>query len=74
MLTAVVAPFLVSCAIATGDPFFSINYHTAYYRFAEGVPNETRMSAATYVREKFASHPIATIDVGTTATYGDCAS
>ena len=66
VLTAVVAPFLVSCAIATGDPFFSINYHTAYYRFAEGVPNETRMSAATYVREKFASHPIATIDVGTT--------
>jgi hypothetical protein len=46
ILTAIVAPFLISCAIATGDPFFAINYHTGYYRFAEGLPIAQPMSAA----------------------------
>ena len=38
---AVVAPYLISCAIATGDPLFAINYHTVYYRFAEQRPIDT---------------------------------
>jgi 4-amino-4-deoxy-L-arabinose transferase-like glycosyltransferase len=69
VLVVVVAPYLISCAIATGDPFFSINEHTSYYRFAEGLPSTSRMSAATYVRSKFASRPIATIDVGATGLF-----
>jgi dolichyl-phosphate-mannose-protein mannosyltransferase len=64
IMTALVAPFLVSCAIATGDPFYSINAHTTYYRFTEGLPIEHPMSAAEYIRLKFARHPIAAFDVG----------
>jgi len=63
IVTALVAPFLISCAIATGDPFYSINYHTAYYRFGEGLPIEHPMSAAEYVRLKFTRHPIGVFDV-----------
>jgi 4-amino-4-deoxy-L-arabinose transferase-like glycosyltransferase len=66
VMAAVVGPFLLSCWIATGDPFFSINEHTSYYRFAEGVASPARMSVATYLREKFVGHPVATLDVGTT--------
>jgi 4-amino-4-deoxy-L-arabinose transferase-like glycosyltransferase len=64
ILTAVVAPFLISCYIATGDPLFAINYHTAYYRFAEGIPIDQPMSASDYIRMKFARHPIGSFDVG----------
>ena len=61
--TALLAPFLISCAIATGDPFFAINYHTSYYRFGEGLPIDQPMSVAEYLRQKFARHPVATLDV-----------
>ena len=64
LMTAVVAPFLVSCYIATGDPLFAINYHTAYYRHAEGIPIDQPMSAADYLRLKFARHPFGSLDVG----------
>jgi hypothetical protein len=63
LLGAVVAPFLLSCAIATGDPFFAINYHTGYYRFAEGMPSTQPMGAAAYVSAKLTQRPIATFDV-----------
>ncbi len=69
VLVALVAPYLINCAIATGDPFFSVNEHTTYYRFAEGMPSSARMSAATYVRQKFVSHPVATIDTGVTGLF-----
>jgi hypothetical protein len=59
---AVVAPFLISCAIATGDPFFAINYHTVYYRFGEGMPIEQPMSAAGYLSRKIAGHPVGVLD------------
>ena len=64
ILTIVVAPFLISCAIATGDPFFAINYHTSYYRFAENQPIHEPMSAAEYLRSKFVDRPIRTLDTG----------
>lgn len=64
ILAALVAPFLLSCYIATGDPFFAINYHTSYYRHAEGIPIDQPMSASEYIRMKFARHPIGAFDVG----------
>ena len=60
---AVVAPFLISCAIATGDPFYAINYHTVYYRASEGLAIDQSMSVGAYIRQKFASHPVATLDI-----------
>lgn len=61
-LALVVAPYLVSCWLATGDPFYAINYHTMYYRHAEGRPIDEPVSAASYVGSKLAAHPVATID------------
>jgi hypothetical protein len=62
MAAAVVGPYLVSCAIATGDPLFAINYHTVYYRAAEGMAFDQPMSAAGYLRSKMAARPIGVID------------
>ena len=59
-----VAPYLISCAMATGDPFLAINYHTIYYRHAEGRPVDQPMGVAQYLRTKFADRPVETVDVG----------
>jgi Dolichyl-phosphate-mannose-protein mannosyltransferase len=64
IMAIVVAPYLISCAIATGDPLISINYHTGYYRFAENRPMDSPMSAAEYLRSKFTDRPVRTLDTG----------
>lgn len=60
----VLGPYLINCAIATGDPLLAINYHTGYYRFAEHQPHEAPMSAMSYLRAKWLAHPLGTADVG----------
>jgi hypothetical protein len=69
LAAAIVAPYLVSCAIATGDPLYAVNYHTGYYRYGEGLPWQQPMSATEYVRGKLAARPLATIDVATTGVF-----
>ena len=58
----IVAPYLISCVNASGDPLIAINYHTGYYRFAENRPIDQPMSAAEYLRGKFADRPIRALD------------
>lgn len=62
VFAAVLAPYLISCAIATGDPLYAINYHTVYYRHAEGMAIDAPMTASEYLRTKFAERPIGTLD------------
>lgn len=64
ILAAMVLPYLISNTIAYGDPFLAVNYHTGYYRHAEGVASQQPMSAGDYVRDRFARRPVATLDVG----------
>lgn len=64
MTILVVAPYLISCAISTGDPLIAINYHTVYYRHGEGMPTDQAMSATDYIAAKFAERPVATFDTG----------
>ena len=59
---AVVAPYLVNCAIRLGDPLIAVNYHTVYYRHREGSAYEGRMTAGEYVAGKFRQRPIAAAD------------
>jgi hypothetical protein len=66
---AVVLPYLLSCAIASGDPFLAINYHTTYYRAAEGLTPGHPMSVAGYLGGKFRDHPFATLDTGLTGEF-----
>ena len=64
ILAVIVVPYLVSCAIGMGDPLVAINYHTVYYRAAEGLAAPEPMSAAEYLGGRFAERPVATIDIG----------
>ncbi|HYT67335.1 MAG TPA: glycosyltransferase family 39 protein [Vicinamibacterales bacterium] len=63
ILVAGVVPYLVSCAIATGNPFFAINDHTRYYRLIEGTQTMRPVGTAGYLYDKFARRPYGTIDV-----------
>jgi hypothetical protein len=64
VMTGFVAPYLISCAVVLGDPLIAINYHTVYYRHGEGMSTAGTMSAAEYVRTKFALRPVSTFDTG----------
>lgn len=65
----IVAPYLANCAIATGDPFYAINYHTVYYRSGEGLPADKPMSAASYMNAKIHARPITALDTGLTGLF-----
>ena len=62
VMTITLAPFLINCAIATGDPFYAINNHTDFYLKREGVADVRPMSAVAYSVDKFESRPIAAAD------------
>ena len=59
---ALVAPYLINCWRETGDPFYAVNYHTVYYRAADGLPRDPSVSAMQYLSDKMRRHPIATTD------------
>ncbi|HEU4937784.1 MAG TPA: glycosyltransferase family 39 protein, partial [Vicinamibacterales bacterium] len=65
----IVAPYLVNCAIATGDPLYAINYHTVYYRYGEGLPAEKPMSAVAYMNAKIHARPITALDTAITGLF-----
>ena len=62
-LVVIVAPYLISCAIATGDP--SDRHRLSHRRLpvaTENRPIDQPMSAAEYLRGKFADRPIRALD------------
>ncbi len=61
IMLALVAPFLINCAIATGDPLLAINHHTNFFLKREGVADPPPKSAVAYVSEKFV-RPLAAAD------------
>ncbi|MEO5740897.1 MAG: glycosyltransferase family 39 protein [Vicinamibacterales bacterium] len=61
-MAVLVAPFLINCAIATGDPFYALNNHTEFYLKREGAADTRPISAVRYSLEKFESRPIAATD------------
>ena len=67
--TIIVAPYLISCALATGDPFYAINYHTVYYRHGEGLPSDKPMGALSYIASKINGRPVAALDTGITGLF-----
>jgi hypothetical protein len=67
--TVIVGPYLVNCAIATGDPLYAINYHTIYYRSGEGLPAEKPMSAVSYMNAKIHARPITALDTAITGLF-----
>ena len=64
-VTLVVAgPYLLSCALAYGDPLYAVNFHTKFYRSRSGIPFDTSMSWMQYLRAGF--RPFHLIDAGLT--------
>jgi hypothetical protein len=61
-----VAPYLINCARVTGDPFVAVNYHTRYYRHADGLTEDQSVSALGYVRDKVTARPVRALDTGIT--------
>jgi len=62
LMTVIVAPFLINCAIATGDPFYAIDNHTTFYLGREGAADVTPVSAVSYSLDKFKTRPITAAD------------
>lgn len=62
VMAMLVAPFLINCAIVTGDPLYAINNHTDFYLKREGVADVTPISAVSYSVAKFESRPVAATD------------
>lgn len=50
VLLALVGPFLLSCAIAYGDPFYAVNVHTRFYRSRSGLAFQESMGWLDYLR------------------------
>ena len=65
IFAAVIAPFLVNCAIVYGDPLFSVNDNTKFYRSRESIPAEKPETVAEYLTGKLIDRPWKFIDTGT---------
>lgn len=59
--TILVLPYLISCAIEFGDPFYAINYHTQFYRQRAGDSAEI-VSTTSYLWQRIAAGPVAFAD------------
>lgn len=65
MFVIVIAPFLINCAIVYGDPLFSVNDNTKFYRSRENIPEaEKPMTVANYLTGKLLQRPFKFIDTG----------
>lgn len=62
VFAAVIAPFLINCAIVYGDPLFSVNDNTKFYRSRENIPAEQPQTVAEYLSEKLLERPWKFID------------
>jgi hypothetical protein len=69
VLAVLFAPYLISCAVATGDPLLAINHHTRYYLDAEGRPIDKSTGAFEYVTEKLVVRPVAAFDTAITGLF-----
>jgi hypothetical protein len=64
VLLAVAGPYLLSCALAYGDPFYAVNFHTKFYRSRSGMSFDRSMSWLQYLHTGF--RPFHLIDTGLT--------
>jgi 4-amino-4-deoxy-L-arabinose transferase-like glycosyltransferase len=65
MFVIVIAPFLINCAIVYGDPLFSVNDNTKFYRSRENIPEaEKPMSVVSYLTGRLFQRPFKFIDTG----------
>jgi hypothetical protein len=64
VMLAVAGPYLLSCALAYGDPLYAVNFHTKFYRSRSGIPYDSSMSWMQYLHTGF--RPFHLVDTGLT--------
>jgi dolichyl-phosphate-mannose-protein mannosyltransferase len=64
VMLVVAGPYLLSCALAYGDPLYAVNFHTKFYRSRSGIPYGGSMSWMQYLHTGF--RPFHLIDTGLT--------
>ena len=63
-MTVLVAPYLVNCYQAHGDPFYSISFHTQFWLRAEGTENPARLGQVGLYRYVTEFHGIGELLIG----------
>jgi hypothetical protein len=58
LMTVVVAPYLINCAIVFGDPFYAINSHTVFYRARANQAFDQPMSVGAYLGSQLLRDPL----------------
>ncbi|PYQ08228.1 MAG: hypothetical protein DMF83_07260 [Acidobacteria bacterium] len=64
VMLLVAGPYLLSCALAYGDPLYAVNFHTKFYRSRSGIPYGSSMGWMQYLHTGF--RPFHLIDTGLT--------
>jgi Dolichyl-phosphate-mannose-protein mannosyltransferase len=64
VMLAVAGPYLLSCALAYGDPLYAVNFHTRFYRARSGIPADGSMGWLQYLHAGFP--PFHLLDTGLT--------
>jgi 4-amino-4-deoxy-L-arabinose transferase-like glycosyltransferase len=63
MMLAVAGPYLLSCALAYGDPLYAVNFHTRFYRARSGMPADSAMGWMQFLH---GFRPFRLLDTGLT--------
>jgi 4-amino-4-deoxy-L-arabinose transferase-like glycosyltransferase len=57
-----VAPYVINCAVVTGDPLIAVDYHTTFYLAADNESTATRPTAMRYIVDRIHRRPVREID------------
>jgi hypothetical protein len=63
VMIAVVAPYMINCAIVFGDPFYAINYHTTFYRARANQAFDQPMTVGAYLGSQLGRDPLGVLSL-----------
>jgi hypothetical protein len=69
VMVTLAGPYLLSCALAFGDPLHAVNHHTRFYRSRTGQAHATDMSATAWLRSGFAPGELVATGASGLTTY-----
>lgn len=61
VMIAIVAPYMINCAMVFGDPFYAINYHTTFYRARANQAFDQPMTVGAYLGSQFGRDPLGVV-------------
>ena len=62
-MAAIVAPYMINCAIVFGDPFYAINYHTTFYRARANQAFDQPMTVGAYLGAQLGRDPLGVLSL-----------